>query len=158
MAPIWFTAPRVGARCSTFQRCICGRSRPEAEPQQLTFGEAGDESPDVDHAGRIVVSRKRMQFDIWKFPVDGDPAENVRRAVRITHQTGQVQTPTLDPKDHELAYLSDNGGHGNLWVLPLNSGEPHQITFEKDPGLVMGVPIWSPDGNPITFATARPSA
>ena len=126
--------------------------------QQLTFGEAGDENPDVDRDGRIVVSRKRMQFDIWKFPVDGEAAENVRRAVRITHQTGQVQTPAVDPTDHELTYLSDSGGHGNLWVLPLDGGDPRQITFETDPGLVMGVPIWSPQGSLITFATARLSA
>jgi hypothetical protein len=58
----------------------------------------------VDREGRIVVSRKRMQFEIWKFPVEGDAVENVRQAVRITHQTGQVQTPTLDPRDRELAY------------------------------------------------------
>jgi len=127
--------------------------------QQLTFGDAGDENPDVDRDGRIVLSRKHMQFDIWKFPVDGEAAENVRRAVRITHQTGQVQTPAVDPTDHEITYLSDSGGHGNLWVLPLGSGgDPRQITFETDPVLVMGVPIWSPDGNLITFATARLSA
>ena len=127
------------------------------DPQQLTFGEAGDENPDVDHSGRIVVSRRRMQFDIWKFPVDGDPLENVRRALRVTHQTGQVQTPSLSPDDREMVYLSDNGGHGNLWVMELASGETHQITYESAPGTVMGVPIWSPDGRLITFATNRPS-
>lgn len=130
-------------------------SKSGGEPRQLTFGEAGDENPDVDRDGRIVVSRKRMQFDIWKFPVDGDAEENVRRAVRITHQTGQVQAPALDPTDRELTYLSDSEGHGNLWVLPLGGGEARQITFETDPGKVMGVPIWSPDGSLITFATAR---
>jgi eukaryotic-like serine/threonine-protein kinase len=127
------------------------------DPQQLTFGDAGDENPDVDHNGRIVISRKHMQFDIWKFPVDGDPAENVRRAVRVTHQTGQVQTPSLSPDDRQLVYLSDNGGHGNLWVLDLASGETHQITYETSTGMVMGVPIWSPDGKQIAFATNRPS-
>jgi Tol biopolymer transport system component len=126
-------------------------------PQQLTFGDAGDENPDVDHDGRIAVSRRHMKFDIWKFPVDGDPIENVRRAVRITHQTGQVQTPTLSPDDRQLAYLSDNGGHGNLWVMELASGETHQITYESAPNVIMGVPIWSPDGKFITFATNRPS-
>ena len=125
-------------------------------PQQVTFGEAGDESPDVDRDGRIVVSRRHMQFDIWKFPTDGDPAENVRRAIRITHQTGQVQTPTLSPDDKKMAYLSDNGGHGNLWVMDLTANETRQITFEKSPSKIMGVPIWSPDGNYITFATNRP--
>jgi len=126
------------------------------EPQQVTFGESGDESPDVDRDGRIVVSRRHMQFDIWKFPVDGDPAENVRRAVRITHQTGQVQTPTLSPDDRQMAYLSDNGGHGNLWIMDLASGEKRQITYEKRPSIVMGVPIWAPDGNYLTFATNQP--
>src|SRR5579863_8359668 len=98
--------------------------------QQLTFGESGDETPDVDREGRIVVSRRHMRFDIWKFPVGADPAENVRRAVRITHQTGHVQTPTLSPNDREMAYLSDNGGHGNLWVMELEGGETHQITYD----------------------------
>jgi len=126
--------------------------------QQLTFGEAGDESPDVDHSGRILVSRKRMQFDIWKFPTGTDPLENVRRAIRITQQTGQVQTPAPDPENKELVYLSDSGGHGNLWIQSLSGGEARQITFEKDPGRVMGVPIWSPRGDMITFAIAHPTA
>jgi len=98
-----------------------------------------------------------MQFDIWKFPVDGSPTENVSRAVRITDQTGQVQTPTLDPTDSEMAYLSDSGGHGNVWVLPLHGGQRRQITFEKDPNMVVGVSVWSPDGRLITFASGRAS-
>jgi eukaryotic-like serine/threonine-protein kinase len=126
------------------------------DPQQLTFGESGDENPDVDHDGRIVVSRKHMRFDIWKFPVDGAPAENAKRAVRITHQTGQVQTPTLSPNDRSMAYLSDNGGHGNLWVMDLTTGDTHQITYERNPTRVMGVPLWSPDGSSIAFATNQP--
>ena len=125
-------------------------------PQQVTFGEAGDENPDIDHDGRIVVSRKHMQFDIWKFPLDGEPAENVRRAVRITQQTGEVQTPTLSPDDRQMAYLSDNGGHGNLWVMDLSTKETHQITYERNPTMIMGLPIWSPDGSNITFATNQP--
>jgi Tol biopolymer transport system component/DNA-binding winged helix-turn-helix (wHTH) protein len=127
------------------------------DPQQLTFSDAGDESPDVDHFGRTLVSRKHIQFDIWKFPVDADPARNVTRAVRITRQTGQVQTPSLDPDDNQLAYLSDTGGHGNLWVRQLTTGETRQITFEKNVRVVVGVPIWSPDGRFITFVTNSPS-
>jgi eukaryotic-like serine/threonine-protein kinase len=120
--------------------------------RQLTFGDEGDESPDVDSSGRVVMSRRHINFDIWKFPVDSEPAENVRRGVRITHQTGQVQTPSLSPNGRELVYLSDTGGHGNLWILDLGSAQIRQVTFEKDPNLVTGVPLWSPEGSQIAYA------
>jgi len=122
------------------------------DPQQLTFGDEGDESPDVDSVGRIVVSRRRMSFDIWKFPVESDPAENVRRAARVTRQTGQVQTPSLSPDDREVVFLSDTGGHGNLWIQTLATGQSRQITYAKEPGTILGVPIWSPDGSSIAYA------
>ena len=85
------------------------------ELRQLTFGETSYFSPDVDRNGNIAASRSRMQFDIWKYPVDGTAQENVRRGVQITHQTGTVQTPSVSPNDRELVYLSDSGGHGNIW-------------------------------------------
>ena len=120
--------------------------------RQLTFGDESDETPDVDSRGRLVEGRRRIDFDIWKFPIQFDPAENVRRAVRITHQTGQLQTPSLSPDGRQLVYLSDTGGHGNLWVLDLDSRLSRQITFEKAPGLRMGVPLWSPNGAEIAYA------
>ena len=120
--------------------------------QQLTFGETSYMSPDIDSIGNITASRLRAQFDIWKFPVDGSPVDNVRKAVQITHQTGNVQTPSAAPGDRELVYLSDSGGHGNLWVLDLTSGQTRQITFEHDPEVVLGVPVWSPDGKYIAYA------
>lgn len=127
-------------------------SRDGGEPRQLTFGDESDTSPDIDSQGRLVSSRIRLNFDIWKFPVAFSPEENVKRAVRVSRQTAQVQTPSLSPDGHQLVYLSDTGGHGNLWVLDLASGINRQITFEKDPNLIMGVPVWSPDGARIAYA------
>jgi Tol biopolymer transport system component len=126
--------------------------RDGGEPRQLTFGDESDASPDVDSSGHLVSSRIRISFDIWKFPVGLTPTDNVHRAARISHQTSQVQTPSVSPDGRQLVYLSDTGGHGNLWVLDLASGQSRQITFEKDPNLIMGVPLWSPDGSRITYA------
>jgi eukaryotic-like serine/threonine-protein kinase len=127
-------------------------SRNGGDARQLSFGDESDTSPDVDSRGRLVSSRRHINFDIWKFPVDASPAENVHRSIRITHQTSQVQTPSLSPDGRQLVYLSDTGGHGNLWVLDLASGQNRQITFEKDPNLVVGVPLWAPDGSHIAYA------
>jgi Tol biopolymer transport system component len=121
------------------------------EPRQVTFGDTSYVEPDVNSAGMIVTGERTMDFEIWKFPVDGKPDENVRRAVRVTRQTSHVATPSPSPDDSELAYLSDSGGHANLWITTANGDKTRQITFERDPGVIVGLPRWSPDGSRITY-------
>ena len=123
--------------------------------RQLTFGEASYVYPDLSGTGSVVASRLRMQFDIWKYPIDGSGEENVRRGVQITRQTGQVQTPSVGPGDQELVFLSDSGGHGNLWVRKQDGSETRQITYERDPSVALGVPVWSPNGKHVVFVSTR---
>src|SRR5437588_3429559 len=122
--------------------------------RQLTFGEASYLEPDV-LAGRLAASRLRIQSDVWRFPVSGSAQQNTKGALRITHQTGQVQTPSLSPDGKDFVYLSDSGGHGNLWVATTDGSRTRQITFEHDPAVVIGVPIWSPAGDRIVFILTR---
>src|SRR5262249_56702046 len=79
--------------------------------RRVTSSETSYEGPDISRSGAIVISRLRLQTDIWRFPVGGPPTENTRRGVRVTRQTGQVLTPTAGPGDKEVAFLSDTGGH-----------------------------------------------
>src|SRR5712692_5582094 len=123
--------------------------------RRVTSGEMSYMSPDISKSGAILVSRMKLQTDIWKFPVDGLPTENVRRGVRVTRQTGQVLTPTASPDNKEVAFLSDSGGHANLWVVNTESGGLRQITHERDPNVAMGVPVWSPHGHAIAFVSSR---
>jgi Tol biopolymer transport system component len=123
--------------------------------RRLTSGETSYVSPDISGNGTVSVSRMKLQTDIWKFPVDGLPAENVSRGVRLMRQTGQVLTPTASPGEKEVAFLSDSGGHANLWVVNTESGELRQITHERDPNVAVGVPVWSPDGRAIAFVSSR---
>ena len=122
--------------------------------RQVTFGDLSYVEPDVHQSGKVLVSRIRGQSDVWQFPIGGSAAENTRDAVRITRQTGQAQTPSISPDGTEVVYLSDNGGHGNLWIARTDGSSVRQITFERDPDIVLGVPMWSPSGDWIVFIVA----
>jgi eukaryotic-like serine/threonine-protein kinase len=124
------------------------------EPQQLTYEDLVYEHPDVS-GSHVVASRRQMQLDIWKYPVGKDPVQNVRQATRVTRQSGGVYTPTVSPDDSEMAFLSDSGGHGNIWVKNMRNGDLRQITFEQDPRNTIGTPVWSPKGKQIAFATTH---
>jgi Tol biopolymer transport system component len=126
-------------------------SRDGTAEHQITFGDVSYVEPDMTVAGKLFASRVRMQSDIWRFPVTGSPADNVKNATRITQQTGQVQAPSVGPDGSEVTYLSDNGGHANVWVATLDGSAARQITFERDPAVGIGVPIWSPVGDRIVF-------
>jgi serine/threonine protein kinase len=119
--------------------------------RQLTFGDVSYVQPDIGQAGRLFASRVRMQSEIWGFPISGSPTENVRNGRRITRQTAQVQTPSVSPDGREVAYLSDSGGHSNVWVAKIDGSGSRQLTRETDPAVVIGIPIWSPRGDRIVF-------
>jgi len=127
--------------------------------RQLTFCCDSYVEPDIVAPGKVFVSRVKMQSDIWRYPVAGSPEENTNNGLQITHQTGQIQTPSVSPKGDEIVYLSDSGGHSNLWVAKVDgSSPPRQILFEQDPAVGIGVPVWSPAGDKIVFVRPHGAA
>lgn len=56
--------------------------------------------------------------------------------------------PTFSPSDDELAFISETGGHWDLWTTPLTNPLPVQITntgFDD-------YPSWAPDGKSIAIS------
>jgi Tol biopolymer transport system component len=129
--------------------------RLDGSHRQITPVDAWYDQPDVDSSGLVSAARMLMRFNIWRFPFEPAPTENVRRSQQVTRQTGQVLTPTSAPDGSEIAFLSDSGGHGNLWVMSIQTGQLRQITFEADPDVAVGVPVWSPSGRSIAFVSSK---
>lgn len=116
--------------------------------QALSLASAGYASyvePDITPDGVLVASRVAQDSDIYRFPIDRTPRENVQNALRITFQKGLVQVPSVSPDDDEVAYLSDSGGRANIWIARTDgTGITRQLTNEQDPLTVIGLPLWSP--------------
>jgi len=81
----------------------------------------------------------------------------VQHGLRTTHQTELIQTATVSPDESVVAFLSDNGGHANVWAARIADGEMRPITREFDPRVVIAVPLWSPRGDFINFLSNRKS-
>jgi serine/threonine protein kinase/Tol biopolymer transport system component len=129
-------------------------SRDGGGERQLTFGDVSHEQPDLIRGNQLFATSVVRKSDIWRFPVSGSPAENVQNGFQVTRQTGQVQTPTVSPDGQEIAYLSDSGGHSNVWVTKIDGSEnPRPLTSEDNARVVVGIPIWSPVDGRIVFIT-----
>jgi len=122
--------------------------------RRISSAETWYEQPDVHSSGVVSAVRMQMRFDIYRVPFGRVPKENMQRAEPVTHQTGWVLTPSAAPDGKEIAFLSDSGGHANVWVTsPDNMAR--QITFEVDPTVAVGVPVWSPTGESIAYVSSR---
>jgi serine/threonine protein kinase/WD40 repeat protein len=129
-------------------------ARLDGVTRAITPADVWYEQPDVHDSGLIAAARMRMRFDLWRFPFGRDATDNVRQATPITRQTGQVLTPTAAPDGDQIAFLSDSGGHANLWVTSTRTGDSRQITFEDDE-VSVGAPVWSPAGDAIAFVSSK---
>ncbi|WP_445520563.1 serine hydrolase [Streptomyces sp. NEAU-174] len=72
------------------------------------------------------------------------------RPVRLTHGSAD-SAPAWSPDGRSVAFLRAQNGPPQVWLLPMEGGEPEQLTSLP---LGAGAPVWSPDSTRIAFSTA----
>jgi Tol biopolymer transport system component len=112
--------------------------------------------PDV-YTSQIDWSPDGKQIVYSSFPPGWDDvalhlADSLTGAWRQVAKTERGLYPTFAPDGKRIAFARCKTGNCDLFVIPLEGGEPSQITQQK--ASIDGV-TWSPDGRDIVFASRR---
>lgn len=69
-------------------------------------------------------------------------------------QKGVAYAPAWSPIGNRFAYVSNETGHDEIWVMDLDAKKTAQLTVAKD-WYWNQFPSWSPDGKRIAYSTDR---
>ncbi len=88
--------------------------------------------------------------DIYVAPRNGG------RATRLTSHAGEELFPKFSPDGRWIAFSAEYSGTRQVWVMPSAGGEPRQLTYRNDVGVMpprggwdYRVLDWTPDGSNI---------
>ncbi len=87
------------------------------------------------------------QGDIWIVDRAGTPVR------RVTNHVAQDVSPRFSPDGRSIAFSSNRFGNNDVFLVPVEGGEPTQLTFHTTNDAVEG---WTRDGR-IMFVTTRGS-
>src|SRR5215213_1467982 len=94
--------------------------------------------------------------DIWTVPSQGGTAR------RLTSHPGLEIFPKFSPDGRFIAFSGEYGGTRQVFVIPVEGGEPRQLTYRNDVGPLPPrggfdniVLDWTPDGKYVLFRANR---
>src|SRR5215469_4128550 len=87
--------------------------------------------------------------DLWLASADGG------RAYRLTAGVGEAGHPSLSPDGSRLAFVGEEEGPPEVYVMDAFGGTARRLTFE---GSFCRVAGWSPDGSRILYASSAGAA
>ncbi|TXH34926.1 MAG: amidohydrolase [Burkholderiaceae bacterium] len=93
-------------------------------------------SVDVSPDGKTLVFD--LLGDLYVMPVEGGEAK------ALTHSMAWDMQPRFSPDGQRIAYVSDEGGGDNIWVMDVDGSNRRQIT--KEDFRLMNNPAWHPSG------------
>jgi Tol biopolymer transport system component len=70
----------------------------------------------------------------------------------ITERIEDAVQPSWSPNGRRIAFWSLRDGNRDIWTLPVNGGDPIQVT--REPATDWN-PVWSPDGKYLYFSSDR---
>ena len=73
-------------------------------------------------------------------------------ARRLTTFPGATENPHFSPDGKQIAFSAEYGGNVDVYVMPVEGGEPKRLTWHNAADMVQG---WTSDGQSVLFASNR---
>ncbi len=158
-SPVWaldgsrvlFVSDRGGGR-DIYQMEIDGSGSPLGSPLRLTTGlNVHTISLSADGA-RLAYSVLTSRQNLWSIAIPADGPVSVREATPVTTGNQVIESGAVSPDGKWIAFDSDRSGNHEIYMKPIEGGEPQQLTNDPAPDFL---PDWSPDGREIVFQSQR---
>lgn len=102
--------------------------QPSGAAVPLTSGTAGDSSPSVSHAGRLVFASAVANVDVWRVPVDERTGAATGALERVTHNAANDRLRSVSADGRTLVYISSRTGRDEVWSKDLETHAERQVT------------------------------
>jgi len=147
---ILFVSDRDGARDVYAVRL--GSSGEPAETSRITTGLNAHSISLSAVGGRLAYSVATWRANVWAIPIPTDGPVTADRATQITTGNQTVEEIALSPDGRWLYFDSDRSGNSDIYRMPVDGGEPEQLTTDPADDFAPSV---SPDGRWVAFHSSR---
>ncbi len=158
-SPIWspdgghllFVSNRDGPR-DVYAVTLTSSGRPRGEPERLTTG-LGCLSISVSGDGRrLAYAVYSARSNIWSLPIPEGGPVTAEAATPVTSGSQVIESMRASRDGRWLLYDSDLRGNSDIYRIPLDGGQPEQLTNDLADEFA---PDLSPDGRSVAYHSWR---
>ncbi|MGD8375353.1 MAG: protein kinase, partial [Acidobacteriota bacterium] len=137
-------------RCeSVFQvRLDASGGHPLDTPRSVSMGAALVREPRPSPSGDRLITVESTEEDLFVRVVEDWGSASTKRG--LTHGLARDGSPRWSPDGKRIAFHSDRGGAGRIWLLEPATGDVRPITDPADGEARR--PVWSPDGELLAYS------
>ena len=160
LSPVWagdghslYYISNAQGTLDVYRQPLTRDGQPRDSAQRITTGLSARRISLSRDGTRMTYDVVRNRSNIWsvEIPARGSVA-SMESARQVTSDNQRIEALSVSHDGRWLAYDSDRSGNADIYRIPVDGGEPVQLT--TDPGGDFA-PSWSPDDRRLLFHSTR---